>query len=201
MRKYFCDRIIICLIFCLIIIATIFTLYSVRVDAGSYDGHDLAVAILANESTLIDSSYSDHDQEGHRQAKVFTSLGILSPTDGSTFALFSTGIAGNIPVTVDGLNPGDERGSWFRNRHGHPRDWSTLTVTLNVPDGMHYLFYDLQFLTSEFPEYVGTRYNDRLIVTVDSPLRYLSIMDSYSVHGIVFLNGVLANFFKRFNTL
>ena len=34
---------------------------------------------------------------------------------------------------------------------------------------MHYLYYDVQFLSAEYPEYVGTQYNDKLTVTVDSP--------------------------------
>lgn len=34
---------------------------------------------------------------------------------------------------------------------------------------MHYLYYDIQFFSAEYPEYVGTQYNDRVTVTVDSP--------------------------------
>ena len=144
------------------------TLESAR--GGSYDGQDLALAILANASWLVDSSYSDTDTVGHRQGAVLSSLGILSPTHGSTFALFSTGIAGNVPVTTDGINPGDERGSWFAGgQFGYPRDEVTLTMTLNVPGYMHYVYYDAQFLSAEYPEYVGTQYNDKLTVTIDSP--------------------------------
>ena len=50
--------------------------------AGSYDGEDLALAILQNATTLIDSSYTDKDPGGHRQAVVLSSLGTLQPTDG-----------------------------------------------------------------------------------------------------------------------
>ena len=34
---------------------------------------------------------------------------------------------------------------------------------------MHYLYYDVQFFTAEYPDYVGTQYNDELKVTVNSP--------------------------------
>jgi uncharacterized repeat protein (TIGR01451 family) len=150
------------------------------VSAGSYDGDDLARAILQDDSTLLNSSYIDGDQDGHRQAKVLYSLGIMSPTDGDTFALFSTGIAGSTPVTSDedgddeGENPGDERGSWFRNKYGNPRDSSTLEMTLQVPLYMHYIYYDVQFFTAEWPEYQGTKYNDKLTITVNSPSQGIS---------------------------
>jgi uncharacterized repeat protein (TIGR01451 family) len=93
----------------------------------------------------------------------------MVPTDGETFLFMSTGIAGAVPVTTDGNNPGDERGTWFKNNQGNPRDEATLVMELMVPPYMHYLYYDLQFFTTEYPDYVGTRYNDRFTVHVDSP--------------------------------
>jgi uncharacterized repeat protein (TIGR01451 family) len=158
-----------------IIISMVFIILSSEsVNAGSYDGEDLALAILANQSTLVSSSYVDMDREGCRQATVLSSLGTMVPTDGSTFALFSTGIAGAVPVTTDTLNPGDERGTWFKNKYGHPRDEATLIIVLQVPPYMHYLYYDVQFFSAEYPEYVGSQYNDKLTVTVDSPSQGLT---------------------------
>jgi uncharacterized repeat protein (TIGR01451 family) len=93
----------------------------------------------------------------------------MLPTHGSTFALISTGEAGNVPVTKDSLNPGDERGTWFKNKYGNPRDEATLKMTLQVPLFMHYLYYDIQFFTAEYPEYVGSEYNDIATITVESP--------------------------------
>ena len=181
-----------------IIVSLIFNIFLLEnVNAGSYDGTDLATAILANQSTLISSSYTDRDNEGHRQGDVLSSLGTILPTEGSTFALFSTGIAGNVPVTTNALNPGDERGTCFKNKYGQPRDEATLRMTLQVPAYMHYLYYDIQFFTSEYPEYVGSQYNDRVIVTVDSPSKGVTtytmdvnsgdfILDSHDIPGTGF---------------
>jgi uncharacterized repeat protein (TIGR01451 family) len=153
-----------------VVMALFFTISIERVNAGSYDGIDLAHAILVNDSWLISSSYSDTDSGGHRQGVVLSSLGILAPTDGSTFALLSTGIAGMIPVTSNGEDPGSERGEWFSGgQYGYPRDEAELTMTLLVPPFMHYLYYDVQFFSSEYPEYVGSQYNDKFTVIVDSP--------------------------------
>ena len=74
---------------------------SERVEAGSYDGEDLALAILSNASWLINSNYSDTDEYGHRQSIVLSSLGTMSPTDPPTFAFFSTGIAGVDIITAN----------------------------------------------------------------------------------------------------
>ena len=171
-----------------------FWLFIEKTSAGSYDGEDLALAILNNASTLVSSSYWDRDMDGHRQAIVLSSLGTMIPTDGTTFALFSTGIAGANPVTTNSNNPGDERGTWFKNKFGHPRDEAELTMILMVPSYMHYLYYDVQFFSTEYPEYIGTQYNDMFTITVDSPSQGISqynfdvnsgyfILDSFYIPG------------------
>jgi len=143
---------------------------SEKVNADSYDGEDLALALLSNSSWLVDCSYSDTDYHGNRMAAVLDQLGTMHPTHGSDFAFLSTGKAGVDIITTDEDEPGDERGEWFHGgSHGSPRDRATLTLTLQVPLYMHYLYYDVQFLSAEYPEYVGTQYNDKFRVTVDSP--------------------------------
>lgn len=163
------------------------------VKAGTYDGENLALAILANESWLIDSSYSDTDEALTRQSGVFSSLGIMSPTDGSTFALFSTGEAGANPVTSGDMNPGDERGTWYTGgKYGYPRDSVEFTMTLQVPAYMHYLYYDVQFFSTEYPEWVGSKYNDKFRVTVDSPSQGISsyVFDINSGYFVLESDGI-----------
>jgi uncharacterized repeat protein (TIGR01451 family) len=155
----------------MILLFNLFIIYHTeKVSAGSYSGNDLALAILSNQSVLVSSSYTDRDLSGHRQGKVLSSLGIMTPTNGLTFALLSTGIAGAVPVTTNTVNPGEERGSWFAGgKYGTPRDQATLTMTLTVPPYMHYLYYDVQFFSTEVPEYKGSQYNDKFTATVNSP--------------------------------
>src|SRR4030042_3476309 len=88
--------------------------------ALSYNGLDLALAMLENQSTLVSSTYTDMDQYGHSQSIVLSSLGVMQPTHGSTFALLSTGVAGTPIVTTGETSPGDERGTWFKNQNGNP---------------------------------------------------------------------------------
>ena len=163
-------RNIIIIVMIFIFSVSLFIIRCEKTYAGSYDGQDLALAILENASTLVDSSYSDTDELGHRQSGVYSSRGIMQPTQGSTFILLTNGVADHNPITTDGVNPGDERGSWFEGgKFGYPRDRATLTLTLQVPPYMHYLYYDIQFFSAEYPEYIGTQYNDKITVTVNSP--------------------------------
>jgi uncharacterized repeat protein (TIGR01451 family) len=154
----------------ILLFALIITIPTKQVQAEVYTGEDLALAILKNQSTYISSTYSDSDSSGNAQSIILSSLGTMSPTHGSTFALFSTGVAGAYPVTTNELNPGDERGNWFAGgQYGYPRDEVEFEMTLRVPDYMHYVYYDVQFFSTEYPEYVGSQYNDKLTITVDSP--------------------------------
>ena len=176
---------------------------SERVKAGSYDGEDLALAILANQSTLISSSYTDTDTSDCRQGIVLSSLGTMLPTNGPTFALLSTGIAGAVPVTTDEENPGWERGMWFDGgEYGYPRDEATLIMTLQVPPYMHYLYYDVQLLTAEYPDYIGSTYNDNLTITVDSPSEGITtyIIDVNSGDFVLDANDIPGTGFNVFAT-
>ena len=144
-----------------------------NVEAGSYNGTDIALAILHDPSTLISSYYEDSDPTNQfRQRAILDSLGILSPTDGDTFAMLSTGIAGATPVTTNSEDPGSEEGTWFGPHSPGPRgpfDHAKLILNLTVPEGMHNVSFDLQFFSMEYPDYVGTIYNDKVNVTVISP--------------------------------
>ena len=169
-----------------------------KVSAGSYSGNDLALAILSNQSVLVSSSYTDRDLSGYRQGKVLSSLGIMTPTNGPTFVLLSTGISGAVPVTSNTVNPGEERGSWFAGgKYGSPRDQATLTMTITVPEYMHYLYYDVQFFSTEVPEYQGSQYNDKFTATVNSPSKGITtyvidinsgdfVLDSKDISGTGF---------------
>lgn len=183
--------------FILLITFSFLIIISHNTKALSYSGEDLALAILTDPFTLISSYYEDRDPSGYRQAAVFYSLGTMIPTDGDTFLLLSTGIAGSNPVTTNQENPGDERGTWFVKQNTNPRDYAKLTMNLKVPDYMYYLYYDVQFFSSEYPEYIGTLYDDKLTITVNSPSNGVSkfimnvnsgyfVLDSNSIPGTGF---------------
>ena len=165
-------RIMLFIIF-IIILLSAFLLFTRYTKAESYNGTDIAFAILNDPSTLVNSSYSDTDTSGQfRQRAILQSLGTMFPTDGSNFVLLSTGIAGANPVTTNSEDPGSERGTWFGKKYpgwGDSFDEAKFTMDLKVPPLMHNLSYDLQFFSMEYPDYVGSQYNDKVTVTVNSP--------------------------------
>jgi uncharacterized repeat protein (TIGR01451 family) len=154
----------------LVLSSTAMIIPTALVKADDPFATSLALALLADPSVLVSATYSDADYSGNRQATVLSSLGMMSPTNGDSFVIMSSGIAGDNPVTTNHLNPGNEEGTWFAGgRGGYPRDKATLTMTLQVPEFMHYLYYDVQFFSSEYPEWIGSAYNDELKITVASP--------------------------------
>jgi uncharacterized repeat protein (TIGR01451 family) len=140
-----------------------------QTSANVDKAYNLTMAILTNSSSYISSSYSDTDPQSIRQGTVITSSKGDFPTNGSKFIILSTGIAGTSICTTDALDPGTERGTYFNGRYNLPRDQSTLTITLQVPLFMHQIAYDVQFFTSEYPEYLNSQYNDKFTATVESP--------------------------------
>jgi hypothetical protein len=87
------------------------------------------------------------------------------PTNGPTYAVLSSGDAGNagIPggfVSVD--NGGGNAG------HGNSDfDVTILRVGIDVPAPLNCLHFDFKFLSVEWPIYVGTSFNDAFIAEVD----------------------------------
>ncbi|MFE3846302.1 choice-of-anchor L domain-containing protein [Thermoplasmatota archaeon] len=160
----------------------------------------MVLAILTDPSFLIDCSYENTDNQD-RQGIVLSSLGSIQPTHGSTFTMLSTGIAGCQIATIGEENPGDERGTWFKGEYGYPRDEVTLSMELQVPNFYHYIFYDIQFFSAEYPEYVGTKFNDKLTVTVDSPSQGISnyIFDVNSGYFVKDSNDIAGSGFDIFS--
>lgn len=89
------------------------------------------------------------------------------PTDGATFAILTTGNAAfaNQP-NIAGNTSANNGGGNIRGNTDF--DVSILRIDLDVPSGANCLSFDFRFLSDEFPEYVGTAYNDAFIAELDS---------------------------------
>jgi hypothetical protein len=83
-------------------------------------------------------------------ARVFNRLGVITPKRGPTFVVLSTGIAGS-HSTQPGIDfpPPGAAGDSVR-----------LSLTLNLPPGASRLSFDFNFLSTEYPERVGSTYPD-----------------------------------------
>lgn len=87
--------------------------------------------------------------------EVFPNLGAVRPIRGSTLLAISTGTAGStFPQPGTDFSPSGTAG-----------DRATLSVTFTVPAGMSRLNFWFRYMSAEFPEYVGSQYNDRLSIS------------------------------------
>ncbi len=116
---------------------------------------DLAQAMGIQPSDVISASLNGSDPRG---VGIGTRpLGNFFPTEGNSFAILSTGLAasadapnnlGNLSFELDGLN----------NSQGN--DLVQLALRLQVPQDMNCANFDFAFFSEEFPEFVGSIYND-----------------------------------------
>jgi hypothetical protein len=92
------------------------------------------------------------------------------PVDGSAFGLLSTGSASLADDPND--SPATSR-AWdyqppaSQNRGSSVFDASTLQINVNVPAGANCASLAYRFLSEEYPEFIGSRYNDAFIAEFD----------------------------------
>lgn len=130
-----------------IVFAGVALFFTHRIEAASAD--ELAAAFGA--TGLTSSSYS-----GNAQANsVMNAFGNISPREGSTMAVLSTGIANTSDTDTD-FPP-----------NGPVGDSTTLTLNFTVPAGMNSLLFNFYFLSREYPDYVGTPYNDTFTAIIN----------------------------------
>jgi pimeloyl-ACP methyl ester carboxylesterase len=130
-------------------------------DAGAAT---LAEALAADPGTVAEARFLSNPPFGTPNA-VSDNLSFF-PTDGPTFAILSTGRA----TIADDPNFGgasgtDDGGPSVRGNTDF--DVTVLAVDLNVPAGRNCVAFDFAFYSEEFPEWVGTAFNDAFIAELD----------------------------------
>ncbi len=149
--------------------------------ACSTSSDALANAIVVDRTALTSTAFDGNC----RAARIFNSpVGFLSATEGNTFLILSSGRAANIPG-----NPTDFRSTDFLPE-GSVGDTASLALNFVVPGGATKLKFDFRFMSEEYPEYVGSEFNDFFNA-------YLT--DSTGTHQIAFdTNGNIINVNNNF---
>ncbi|GAB4555891.1 MAG: hypothetical protein OHK0023_27660 [Anaerolineae bacterium] len=137
---------------------------------GNASALQFAQAIAADSSLITGASVIT--RAGAAGAN--SSFGVIDdtingmPTKGSTYGVLSSGRAaailpsgGSLKTEFDAINTTPGRGDTAY-------DSTILRLDLNVPGGNNCLVFTFRFYSREFPEYVGTPYNDAFIAELNT---------------------------------
>jgi pimeloyl-ACP methyl ester carboxylesterase len=83
-------------------------------------------------------------------AGTFANFGVIRPSGGASFVVLSSGIAGTTAPEI-GADFGPE---------GEEGDVATIRFDMTLPSDVRWISFDYNFLSAEFPEFVGSRFND-----------------------------------------
>ncbi len=148
---------------------------------------DLAIAMGIAPSDIVSASLNGSDVLGVGIGSA--PLGTFFPREGNTFAILSTGLAesadtpndsDSLSYDLDGLNSADGN------------DMTQFILTLHTPEGINCASFDFAFYSEEFPEFVGSQYNDTF--TAEAPLNVAfdsegNIISINTVFGVTANNG------------
>ncbi len=115
---------------------------------------DLAFAMGVDASDLISATLNGSDPKG---VGIGTTPLSGFPTQGTTFAILSTGWAADAELPNDSEGLSTVLGG-LNNSQGN--DLVQLALRVHVPADKNCLHVDFKFFSEEFPEYVGFSFND-----------------------------------------
>ncbi len=116
---------------------------------------ELAYAMGVPSSDLLAADLMGSDPAGVGVSD--SSLGTWFPTQGSTFTILSTGNAADASSPNDSDSLSTEL-SGLDNSQGN--DLVRLHLQLKVPSAINCASFDFAFYSEEFPEFVGSQFND-----------------------------------------
>jgi hypothetical protein len=135
---------------------------------------DLAAAITSDPTFVAGASFVTVPPAGNADGVSTTSLAGF-PSDGGSYAILSTGdaAAAASPNANNPDDPGPDDDQSAGDGGGNVRgdsdfDVTILRIDLKVPAGANCLSIDFRFLSEEFPEYVGQKFNDAFIAELDN---------------------------------
>ncbi len=96
----------------------------------------------------------------------------VRPREGCRFAALSTGTVGEavtLPGTDRGCNGGEGFGDPLGDRDGSlVCDLAQVSVTLTAPRDAHSFSFDFDFFSAEFPDYIGSEFNDTFYAIIEA---------------------------------
>ncbi|HEX2642867.1 MAG TPA: choice-of-anchor L domain-containing protein [Thermoanaerobaculia bacterium] len=126
-------------------------LLSAPAAAITTNGSELAAALDVDPGIVVSSTFSGPTGSG----ATLPGLGVIQPLRGSSFAVLSTGIIGSVPEPGADFPPASVGG-----------DQASFTLVLRVPAGESRLSFDFNFLSAEYPDFIGSQFNDTFLAVL-----------------------------------
>jgi hypothetical protein len=124
----------------------------------------MATALFENQTLITGASYTTIADPA--QTAVFNTALAGFPKGGDTsFAVMSTGDTASIPIPDSFANTAYPGGNI---RGNSDYDVVILKIDFNVPAGINCLTFQFRFLSEEYPNFVGSQYNDAFIAELDT---------------------------------
>lgn len=134
-------------------------------EAAPATALEVAQAMAADPSIVTEASFETIPLIDGENVSAGTSTALSGfPVNGSTFGVLSTGLLASVPhpgTFADASLLGDAV------RGDTDRDVTVMRVDLAVPTGANCLSFDFKFLSEEFPNYVGSNFNDAFIAELN----------------------------------
>ncbi len=125
----------------------------------------IAGAITVDPTVVTGASFVSKPPSGTPDAVSTTPLESF-PTDGSSYGILTTGDATLASQPQSNFASVNDGGGNVRGNTDY--DVSILKIDLSVPGGDNCLTFDFQFLSEEWPTFVGSAFNDAFIAELDS---------------------------------
>jgi uncharacterized repeat protein (TIGR01451 family) len=124
----------------------------------------IAQSIASSSVTVTGASFAAVPPSGTPNGVSTSVLGGF-PLDGADYGILTSGDVNSVddPGTFADTDDGGEN-----VRGNTDLDVSILKIDLTVPQGANCLSFNFKFLSEEFPEFVGTSFNDAFIAELDT---------------------------------
>lgn len=126
-------------------------------------------ALGINAEDIISLEFGNSDQSGY---SVFTDSVSGFPVKGNSYLVLSTGYTSS---TLDSNYSESTTGYLSGLKSPGGNDMVQMAIELNVPENVDEIAFQWKFLSEEYPEFVGSEYNDGFLVEKD--------ISNFSVNG------------------
>lgn len=124
---------------------------------------DLANTLISQPQFLSSASFATGPSSGSATGVAGPGVGNDFPTDGPSFSVLTTGDVAIADPPNDSSSSGTGNSTTFRDVN----DVTTLKVDVSIPSNYNCIGFDFTFYSEEFPEFVGSRFNDFFLAELD----------------------------------